>query len=90
MNARKLNNIISSYSNMTAEAAKKIKFVFIKSIDLNSYTAPCYVFTLEELRKKVPFIRADQAIWFEKNINRELSVIYEDFSLCQILMNLRG
>lgn len=83
MNARKLNNIISSYSHMTGEAAKKIKFVFFKSQDLNSYTAPCYVFTLEELRKKVPFMMADQAIWFEKIINRELSIIYEDFSLCE-------
>lgn len=26
---------------------------------------------------------ADQAIWFEKNINRELSIIYEDFSLVE-------
>lgn len=83
MNARKLNNIISSYSYMTAEAAKKIKFVFIKSNNLNDFIVPCYVFTLEELRKKVPFMMADQAIWIEKNINRKLSVIYEDFSLCE-------
>lgn len=83
MNARKLNNIISSYSNMTSEAAKKIKFVFIQSHYLVFPTAPCFVFTLEELRKKVPFMMADQAIWIEKSINRELSIIFEDFSLCE-------
>lgn len=83
MKARKLNNIIRSYLNVTSEAAKKIKFVFIKSYDLGSDLALCSVFTLEELRKKVPFMMADQAVWFEKNFNRELSFIYEDFSLVE-------
>jgi hypothetical protein len=87
MNARKLTNIINSYSMMTPEAAKKIKFVFIRSIDLDTGTemgcAPCDVFTLEYLRESNPFLATDQAIWFEKNINRELSVIYEDLSILE-------
>lgn len=85
MNARKLTNIINSYSMMTPEFAKKMKFVFIRSIDLDTGNemgcAPCDVFTLEYLRESNPFLATDQAIWFEKSINRELSVIYKDFTL---------
>lgn len=87
MNARKLTNIINSYSMMTPEFAKKMKFVFIRSIDLDTGNemgcAPCDVFTLEYLRESNPFLATDQAIWFEKNINRELSVIYEDLSILE-------
>lgn len=68
---------------MTDEAAKKMKFVFIMSYgieELYKRYVPCEMWTLETLRK-TKFHNADEPIWFEKSINRELSVIYEDLSI---------
>ncbi len=84
MKPRKLNNIIESYKFFTEEAAKDIKFVFVKKDDLESHTVDCLNLTLHELRmRQEPTIRAteiysesDKAIFFEKSVNRHLSVIY--------------
>lgn len=84
MKPRKLNNIIESYKFFTEEAAKEIRFVFIKKDDLESHSVECPVLTLHELRMRLePTIDAatiladsNKAIFFEKAVNRYLSIIY--------------